>query len=210
MTGVSVINNQHAGFEIQYKLYVKLLSQGKLAIKVSLFSIIWILTDVADFLEVTYFKRQLNNIIIFILQPENVELVETEEELDPREGDIEKGKQIQLIAEMKKALESPILVTLKQGVPSSIQVEKDLPVALMNVKRAQVSQVIVDTVGAKIVIEGNIHRRTNSVRQADKNDDSGFFFETLEKTVHGECETYYTVSQTGPYQSVFQHEAQGE
>lgn len=133
-----------------------------------------------------------------------------QEELDPREGDIEKGKQIQLLAEMKRALESPILVTLNKGVPSSIQVEKDLPVALINVKRAQVSQVIVDTVGAKIVVEGNIHRQTNSVRREDKNDDSGFFFETMEKSVHGECQTYYTVSQTGPYQSAFQHEAQDQ
>ncbi len=111
---------------------------------------------------------------------------------------------------MKKALESPIVVSLKRGVPQTIQVEKDLPVALINVKRAQVSQVIVDTVGANIVIEGNMNRRTNSVRREDKNDDSGFFFETIEQTVHGECETYYTVSQTGPSQSLYRFEAQDQ
>jgi hypothetical protein len=77
--------------------------------------------------------------MFFIFQPENVEIVETEEELDPREGDIEKGKQIQLLAEMKDALESPIIVTLRRGVPVSIEVEQKLPVSLINVKRAQVS-----------------------------------------------------------------------
>jgi hypothetical protein len=175
MQGVSVINNQHAGFEIQYKLYVKLINQDQLAIK-----------------------------------PENVQIVQTEEEFDPREGDIEKGKDMQLTPEMKKALESPIIVTLRQGVPQKIKVRNDLPQSIINVKRAQVSQVIVDTVGTKVVLQGNKERQTNSVHREDKNDDSGFFFETLEKTVHGECETYYTVSQTGPYQSLFQREAQDQ
>ena len=86
---------------------------------------------------------------------------------------------------MKQALESPILVTLKNGVPSRIQVEKNLPTSLINVKRAQVSQVIVDASGVNVVLEGNMNRRTNAVRREDQNDDSGFFFETMEKSVHG-------------------------
>jgi hypothetical protein len=143
-------------------------------------------------------------------QPENVRVIETEEELDPREGDIEKGTESKLTKEVQQALESPIRVTLRKGVPVSIQVEKGLPTSFQNIKRAQVSQVIVDTVGANVVLQGNADRQTNAVRQQDKNDDSGFFFETMEKTVHGECQTYYTVSQTGPYQSAFQHEAQDQ
>jgi hypothetical protein len=59
-----------------------------------------------------------------------------------------------------------------------------------------------------MVLQGNTQRETNSVGN-DQNDDSGFFFETMEKSVHGECQTYYTVSQTGPFQSAFQREAQG-
>jgi len=144
------------------------------------------------------------------LQPENFEVIETEEQLDPREGDIEKGTKINLAPQVLKALESVIIVKLNKGVPVQMQVEKDLPTAFVNIKRAQVSQVIVDAIGSNVVLEGNMNRQTNSVRSEDQNDDSGYFFETMEKSVHGECQTYYTVSQTGAYQSAFQQEAQDQ
>ncbi|CAG7828600.1 unnamed protein product, partial [Allacma fusca] len=55
-----------------------------------------------------------------------------------------------------------------------------------------------------VVVEGNLNRKTNSVRPEQANQESGFFYEVVEKTVHGECEVYYTVSQNGPFDYPYQ------
>lgn len=107
--------------------------------------------------------------------------------------------------EVRRFLESPMIVVARNGVISSIKVEQGLPTWAINMKKSQVSHFILDTAGANIVEEGNLNRPgANSVRPTGESQDSGFFYKTMEESVHGKCLTYYTISQTGPFQSMYQ------
>ena len=99
---------------------------------------------------------------------------------------------------------------MRQGVVDSIKVDGRLPTWAVNIKKAQVSHFILDTTGVNVVVGGNLNRKTNAVHPDQQNQESGFFYETMEETVHGECETYYTVSQNGPFDAPFQFQKQAQ
>jgi hypothetical protein len=170
MTGISEINTQYAGLEVEYKM---------------------VLTAVGP-----------NTIV---LKPQGFKAVEVNAEIEGgwREGELKDQSPIDIKGELREYLESPIEATVRQGVVDSIKVEAHLPTWAVNIKKAQVSHFVLDTTGVNVVLQGNLNRKTNSVRPEEANQESGFFYETMEDTVHGECETYYTVSQNGPFDSPF-------
>jgi hypothetical protein len=170
MTGISEINTQYAGMEVEYKI---------------------VLTAVGP-----------NTIV---LKPQGFKAIEVNAELEGgwRDGEMKEESPVDIKGELREYLESPIEATLRQGVVDSIKVEASLPTWAVNIKKAQVSHFVLDTTGVNVVVSGNLNRKTNSVRPEEANQESGFFYETMEDTVHGECETYYTVSQNGPFDSPF-------
>lgn len=146
------------------------------------------------------------------LKPQNFRAVEVNSELDGgwRDGILQNENPVAIKGQLQKYLESPIEMRMKQGVVDSIKVDGRLPTWAVNMKKAQVSHFILDTTGVNVVVPGNMNRKTNAVRPDEQNQESGFFYETMEQTVHGECETYYTVSQNGPFDAPFQFQKQAQ
>jgi len=141
-----------------------------------------------------------------LLDPQNFQAVEVNSELANggwRDGELQNETPVEIQSELRDYLESPIELTMKQGIVDSIKVEGHLPTWAVNIKKAQASHFVVDTTGANMVLSGNLNRQTNSVRPDQANQESGFFYEVMENTVHGECETYYTVSQNGPFDTPY-------
>lgn len=170
MTGISEINTQYAGLELDYKVVLTVVGPNTV-----------------------------------VLKPQGFKAVEVNAELDGgwRDGELNNESPVDIKGELREYLESPIELTLRQGVIDSIKVESHLPTWAVNIKKAQASHFVLDTTGANVVLNGNLNRKTNSVRPEEANQESGFFYETMEDTVHGECETYYTVSQNGPFDTPF-------
>ena len=127
-----------------------------------------------------------------------------------REDEIEQGQQEQLPREIEQYLTAPMDITFQNGIVESIKVPQGTPVWVENVKKSMASFFTIDSTGKNAVIEGNLNRQTPSQTPEEANQESGFFWKSVEQTVHGECETYYTVSQNGPfdYPNQFQKEAQ--
>jgi len=140
------------------------------------------------------------------LKPINFKALEVNSEIDGgwRDGILQNESPAQIKGQLKEYLESPIEMRMRQGVVESIQVDGRLPTWAVNMKRAQASHFVLDTTGVNVVVAGNLNRKTNSLRPDEANQEAGFFYETMEQTVHGECETYYTVSQNGPFDSPYQ------
>lgn len=139
------------------------------------------------------------------IKTENLKAIEVNEdiELGWSRGILKKGQEASIPQELKQYLTSPMEVQLQRGVVTSIKVQGNLPTWAVNIKKAMASVWTLDTTGKNIVLEGNLNRETNAARAEEQNQESGFFFETVEETVHGECETYYTVSQNGPFDAPF-------
>jgi hypothetical protein len=171
MTGITEINTQYAGLEVEYQI---------------------VLTAVGP--------------QTVLLKPQGFKAVEVNAELKGgwRDGQLKEQSPLEIKGELRAFLESPIEMTMRQGVVESIKVEANLPTWAVNMKKAQASHFVLDTAGVNVVLNGNLNRKTNSVRPEEANQESGFFYETMEDTIHGECETYYTVSQNGPFDSPFQ------
>jgi hypothetical protein len=110
---------------------------------------------------------------------------------------------VELKADVKEYLESPMDITFRQGVVENIKVDGGLPNWAINMKKAQVSHFVLDTTGVNAVMIGNLNRKPEHTQPIDMDRESGFFYETMEKTVHGECKTYYTVSQNAPFKRPF-------
>jgi hypothetical protein len=146
------------------------------------------------------------------LKPTNFKAIEVNSQIDGgwRDGYLQNESPAQIQGQLQEYLESPIEVTMKQGIVESIKVDGRLPTWAVNVKKAQASHFVLDTTGVNVIVGGNLNRKTNSVTPDEANSDSGFFYETMEQTVHGECETYYTVSQNGPFDSPFQFQKQAQ
>jgi hypothetical protein len=146
------------------------------------------------------------------LKPINFKAVEVNSEIEGgwRDGILQNENPAQIKGQLKQYLESPIEMRMKQGVVDSIKVDGRLPTWAVNMKKAQVSHFVLDTTGVNVIVGGNLNRKTNSVNPDQANQDSGFFYETMEQTVHGECETYYTVSQNGPFDAPFQFQKQAQ
>jgi hypothetical protein len=178
MAGISEINTQYAGLQLEYTALVTATGNGVLNVKT-----------------------------------EDLKVIETNEELENggwRDGQIRKGQEAQIPHELKEYLTSPMDLTLKKGVVESIRVESNLPTWAVNMKKAQASTFILDTTGANAIVEGNLNRQTPSQDPQEANQESGFFFETLEESVHGQCQVYYTVSQNGPFDYPYQFEKQAQ
>jgi hypothetical protein len=146
------------------------------------------------------------------LKPQNFKAVEVNNDIDGgwRDGILQNENPVQINGQLQEYLESPIEMRMKQGVVDSIKVDGRLPTWAVNMKKAQASHFILDTTGVNVVVGGNLNRKTNSLRPDQANQESGFFYETMEQTVHGECETYYTVSQNGPFDAPFQFQRQAQ
>ncbi|ODM89521.1 Vitellogenin [Orchesella cincta] len=165
------------------------------------------------FIEVTYhldiYQHEENKLY---LNPRQFTAVIAQEQIDPREDPISSQKEVDIPEKYRKLLEKVMIVKLdpKSGVPESILVRANQPltVAEKNIKRAQVQAFILNPGTSKLVVKGNVNRQTNSVRPSEQDDDAGFFYQVMEESIHGECQTYYSVSQTGPFQSLYQFEGQ--
>ena len=120
-----------------------------------------------------------------------------------RDGELVNERPVELKAEFREYLESPMDLVFNQGVIESIKVDGRLPTWAINMKKAQASHFILDTTGVNAVLIGNLNRKTSHETPEGRNLESGFFYETMEKTVHGECNTYYTVSQNAPFKRPF-------
>jgi len=107
-----------------------------------------------------------------------------------RDSELVNERLIELTPEVRAFFESPIEVLFKNGVVESIKVEKNLPLWVENMKRGMVSHFTLDTTGVNMVLDGNLEHDVSMNPTTD-----GYFYETMEKTIHGECNTYYTVSQ---------------
>jgi hypothetical protein len=177
MAGISEINTQYAGLQLEYTQVVTVGSNGVINVKT-----------------------------------EELRAIEVNEELDGgwRDGQITKGQEASIPSELKHYLTCPMDMIVKRGVVQSIKVPSDLPTWAVNIKKAMASVFTLDTTGMNKVVEGNLNRKTNAVRTEEANQESGFFYEVLEQSVHGECEVYYTVSQNGPFNSPFQFEKQAQ
>jgi hypothetical protein len=186
MAGIAEINTQYAGLELHYVQLITVTAPNVLNVKT-----------------------------------EELKAIETNEELQEggwRDGQIRKGQEAQIPEELRHYLTAPMDMILEKGVVGSIKVPSDLPTWAVNIKKAMASTFNLDTTGAgseKLIVEGNLNRPSaahNSVRgnPSDSNQESGFFYETLEQSVHGECEVYYTVSQNGPFDYPYQFEAQAQ
>jgi hypothetical protein len=127
-----------------------------------------------------------------------------------RDGELVNERPVELKPEFRQYLESPMDITFRQGVVESIKVDGRLPTWAVNMKKAQASHFVLDTTGVNAVLIGNLNRKTDHTRPEERNRESGFFYETMEKTVHGECKTYYTVSQNAPFKRPFPFQRQGQ
>jgi len=116
-----------------------------------------------------------------------------------RDGEFRNPTPVELTEEIRQWLESPMDVVFNKGVVESIRVQADLPNWVINMKKAMASHFVIDTTGVNLSMEGNLNRKTGHELPEERNMESGFHYETLEKTIHGECSTYYTVSQNGAF-----------
>lgn len=134
------------------------------------------------------------------LKPMHIKLVEVNDKINGgwKDGELREEHPVELTEEFRQYLESPVEFTLERGVVTSLKVENNLPLWAVNMKKAQVSHFVLDTTGVNAVLKGNLDRKTEEHKHQ-----SGYFFETMEKTVHGECKTYYTVSQNLPFTAPF-------
>lgn len=146
------------------------------------------------------------------MNPRNFRAIVTREQIHPRVEPISSQKETAIPQKYQDLLTKVMIVKIdpKSGVPESIVVRADQPLTTneKNLKRAQLQSFILNPGTSKLVVKGNTQRATNSVRQSEQDDDSGFFYKVMEESIHGECQTYYHVSQTGPFQSLYQNEAQ--
>jgi hypothetical protein len=102
-----------------------------------------------------------------------------------RDGELRGEREAQIPHQLREYIESPIEITLKKGVVDSIQVQGDLPTWAINMKKAQASILTLDSTGDNAIVNGNLNRHaSNNVRPEQL---SGYFYETMEETVHGEC-----------------------
>jgi len=170
MTGISEINTQYSGMEMDYKMMLTVLDRNTI-----------------------------------LLKPTEFRILEVHDKLVGgwRDADLKGERPIDMKPEFLRCLESPIELTLNRGVVETIKVEKELPVWAINIKKAQVSHFVLDTTGVRTVLEGNLNRDVKHMHRDYPTLESGRFYETMEKTVHGECKTYYTVSQNGPFVKPF-------
>jgi len=170
MTGISEINTQYSGMEMDYKMILTVLDRNTI-----------------------------------LLKPTEFRIVEVHDKLFGgwRDAELKGERPVDMKPEFLRFLESPIELTLNRGVIDTIKVEKELPVWAVNIKKAQVSHFVLDTTGVRTVLEGNLNRNVEHLHQDYPTLESGRFYETLEKTIHGECKTYYTVSQNGPFVKPF-------
>jgi len=151
---------------------------------------------------------QVVNPTTIVIKPEHISAYEVNAEQPDgwRETVLENKTPVEMQPEMMAYLESPMELTMKDGYVEAIKVEENLPTWAVNLKKALASKWSLDTTGAQAVLAGNLNRKTNSVRPEEENTDSGFFYEVMENTVLGECETYYTVSQQGPFQPPYPYQ----
>ena len=140
-------------------------------------------------------------------------MIETNDELTNggwRDGQIRKGQEASIPQELKHYLTCPMDLIIKKGVVEAIKVPSDLPTWAVNIKKAMASTFILDTTGSNAIVRGNLNRQSNAVTVEEANQESGFFYQTLETSVHGECEVYYTVSQNGPFDAPYPIEKEAQ
>jgi hypothetical protein len=144
-----------------------------------------------------------HNIVNF--KPQEMKFFEVNDVLNGgwRDGELRNERPVELSQEIRQYLESPMDVTFNKGVVESITVQGNLPTWAVNMKKAMASHFVLDTTGVNLVVEGNLNRKTGHETPEERNLESGFYYQTMEKTIHGECKTQYTVSQNGPFNAPF-------
>jgi hypothetical protein len=138
-------------------------------------------------------------------KPEEMKFYEVNDVLKGgwRDGELRNERPVELTQEIRQYLESPMDVTFNKGIVESITLQGNLPTWAVNMKKAMVSHFVLDTTGVNAVVEGNLNRKTGHETPEERNLESGFYYQTMEKTIHGECRTQYTVSQNGAFDAPF-------
>jgi hypothetical protein len=178
MAGISEIDTQYSGLQLEYVQLMTVTGQGVINVKT-----------------------------------EQLKVIETNDELTNggwRDGQIRKGQEASIPQELKHYLTCPMDLIIKKGVVEAIKVPSDLPTWAVNIKKAMASTFILDTTGSNAIVRGNLNRQSNAVTVEEANQESGFFYQTLETSVHGECEVYYTVSQNGPFDAPYPIEKEAQ
>ena len=126
-------------------------------------------------------------------------------------GRINKGSEIQeseIPSHLKNHLETPFLVHMKRGVVESFFVEAAEPQSITNIKRSFLSQIQLDITGARRneiqsnnVQKQNGHEDNNDEVPLESNEDITYFT-TREESLHGDCQTSYTIHQLPKYRSL--------
>ena len=126
-------------------------------------------------------------------------------------GRINKESEIQeseIPSHLKNHLETPFLVHMKRGVVESFFVEAAEPQSITNIKRSFLSQIQLDITGARRnEIQSNNVQQQNGLE--DNNDEVPLesneditYFTTREESLHGDCQTSYTIHQLPKYRSL--------
>jgi len=121
-------------------------------------------------------------------------------------GRINKGSEIQeseIPSHLKNHLETPFLVHMKRGVVESFFVEASEPQSITNIKRSFLSQIQLDITGTRRneIQSNNVQQDNNDEVPLESNEDITYFT-TREESLHGDCQTSYTIHQLPKYRSL--------
>jgi len=124
------------------------------------------------------------------VQTEQLKATQINEKLPAgwRQGQIKQGQRQQLPQNVQKYLSAPMEIIFRRGVVEAIKVPQGTPVWAENVKKSIASFFTIDSTGKNALIKGNLNRQTPSQSAQEANQESGYFFKSLEQTVHGECD----------------------
>jgi hypothetical protein len=106
--------------------------------------------------------------------------------------------------EVPEAIRAPLIVPfeahIKRGVIESVFVQKSEPVIVTNLKKALLAQLQMDLSGSR---EGSVQKLNHVVlpQTAQEEMRNVSFFSTMETSLHGDCETSYTLHPLPLYQA---------
>ena len=134
-----------------------------------------------------------------------------------KDSENEQGiQQAEIPSHLKSFLEKPFLVHLKRGVVENFFVEAEEPTTITNIKRSFLSQIQLDLTGSrKAEIESNtVQQKQQKQQQQNKLDEDETaeapleslkditYFTTREESLHGDCQTSYTIHELPKYRSL--------
>jgi hypothetical protein len=116
-------------------------------------------------------------------------------------SETEQGVQeAEIPSELKNQLEKPFLVHMKRGVVESFFVESSEPQSITNIKRSFLAQIQLDITGSRMS-EIDSNDVEDEETPLESNEDVTYFT-TREESLHGDCQTSYTIHELPKYRSL--------